>query len=205
MYVFSEVEQAQIKNFRTLIKGLMSEYRYNHSLSVEKEACELAEIYGCNIFKVAIAALLHDIAKDMGRHKQLELIEFGNHIFDEQERNSEGLWHAGAGAIYIMKNLQITDDEIINAVLYHTSGRANMSLLEKIIFVADKVTNDRCSAISAKRRKEVQCNLENVVWDIVRNAVVSLAEDGLYISPMTWGAYNYYGSAVGRDLDSQLA
>lgn len=134
------MERADYKN---IIRELMGDYRYEHSVNVADEAVKLAELYGGDIDKAYTAGILHDITKEIPKDKQLQIIIYGGIILDDVQKQAPKLWHAISGSVYVQTELGITDSDIINAIRYHTTGRANMSLLEKIIYTADYTAKGR--------------------------------------------------------------
>jgi nicotinate-nucleotide adenylyltransferase len=128
---------------RKLLKSRLDDYRYIHSLGVADSARTLAKIYGADEEKAYLAGLLHDIAKNMPKDEQLKLIEQGGIIMNSAERNNPALWHGIAGECYLRLEMGITDSEILGSVRYHTTGKAGMTLLEKIIYVADYISAER--------------------------------------------------------------
>ncbi|MDR0739164.1 MAG: bis(5'-nucleosyl)-tetraphosphatase (symmetrical) YqeK [Oscillospiraceae bacterium] len=132
-----------IDSYVELAKSRLSLKRFMHSLSVSREAKKLAQKHGCDEIKAEIAGILHDIMKETSCEEQLAMIKEANIKLNEIERRSQKLWHAPAGAAYAKLRLKIIDKDILNAINYHTSGRANMSILEKVVFVADYISEDR--------------------------------------------------------------
>ena len=128
---------------RKLLRGRLDDYRYIHSLGVADSARELAKIYGADEEKAYFAGLLHDIAKNMQKDEQLQMIEKGGIILNPAEKNNPALWHAIAGECYLRCEMGITDPEILGSVRYHTTGKAKMSLMEKIIYIADYISAER--------------------------------------------------------------
>ena len=90
-----------LQTYRDCVKNLVSAKRYSHTLAVEQQAKKLAKIYGADEFKASVAAILHDIAKEMPPEKQLDLIETAGVEFGENEHQNQKLWHAAAGAAWI--------------------------------------------------------------------------------------------------------
>ena len=129
--------------YLSLIKGRMGERRYIHSVNVAKSAVRLARLYGADEKKAEIAGILHDCCKELVKDEMLQIISDGGIILDIVEQNSSKLWHAIAGSVFIRDELGISDEDIINAVRYHTTGRAGMSILEKVIFTADFISDER--------------------------------------------------------------
>ena len=128
---------------RKLLKSRLDEYRYIHSLGVADSARELAGIYGADEEKAYFAGLLHDVAKNMPKDEQLSLMDKGGITLSQAEKNNPALWHAMAGECYLRLHMCITDPEILGSVRYHTTGKAGMTLLEKIIYVADYISAER--------------------------------------------------------------
>lgn len=122
---------------------MLSPERDEHSSSVAKQAVRLAKIYGARPEAAFIAGRLHDIAKELPPERMLELMEAQDIFPDEYERENPQLWHGPAGAAYIKEEFNILATDILNAVRYHTTGRRGMSLLEKIIYVADLTEEGR--------------------------------------------------------------
>ena len=130
-------------DIRKLLRSKLDDYRYIHSLGVADSARELAKIYGADEEKAYFAGLLHDVAKNMPKDEQLQIMEKGGIILNDAEKNNPALWHAMAGECYLRLEMGITDPEILGSVRYHTTGKAGMTLLEKIIYVADYISAER--------------------------------------------------------------
>ena len=128
---------------RQLLRQKLDDYRYIHSLGVADSAGDLAKIYGADEEKAYFAGLLHDIAKNMPKEEQLALMEKGGIKLTEEEKNNPALWHAMAGECYLRCEMGITDIEILGSVRYHTTGKKGMTLLEKIIYIADYISAER--------------------------------------------------------------
>ena len=112
-------------------------------MGVADTAVRLAEKFGGDKDKAYIAGLLHDVMKNETAEEQLKIMKKDGIILSQAERNNPKLWHAMSGAAFIKLVLGITDPDIVNAVRYHTTGRAGMSLLEKIIYTADFISPER--------------------------------------------------------------
>ncbi|MBQ2899375.1 MAG: bis(5'-nucleosyl)-tetraphosphatase (symmetrical) YqeK [Oscillospiraceae bacterium] len=134
---FSEEE------IKAVLKARMNEHRFEHSLNVAERAVFLAEKYGADIEKAAFAGLIHDICKGIPKEEQLSVIEKEGISLDEDTLKSPALWHSIAGAIYSEHELGVTDKDVLNAIRYHTSGRGNMSILEKVVYMADLTSAER--------------------------------------------------------------
>ncbi len=132
-----------IEDYKSIIRPMMSERRYIHCVNVSLEAARLAPKYGADVKKAEVAGILHDITKEIDLKKQLQIIECGDIILTDVEKATNKLWHAISGSVYIQTKLGVDDQDIINAIRYHTTGRANMSLLEKVVFLADFTSAER--------------------------------------------------------------
>lgn len=177
-------------DYKKIIKPLLSEHRYTHSVNVAKEAKHLAKKYGADEEKAAIAGILHDITKEMSKEEQLQIMLDDGIILDDIQRNAPKLWHGTSGSVYIKKNLGITDEDILNAIRYHTTGRANMSLLEKIIFVADFTSEERTYKGIKTMRKKSRKSLEEAMLYGFKFTFSDLSSRELAIHPDELACYN---------------
>lgn len=132
-----------LDEYKAIIAERLTKGRYEHSCMVCEEAKKLAEKYGADIKKAETAGILHDIMKDTDKAVQLQIIGKYSIILDNVESGANKLLHAISGAAVIEHELDVNDPEILNAVRYHTTARAGMSLLEKIIYLADYISADR--------------------------------------------------------------
>lgn len=119
------------------LKANLDEERFLHSLGCAKCAVELAEKFNLDKKKAYSAGLLHDCAKCFDKPKMLEIAEIMN--LDENERVNFKVLHAPVSAYVAEKEFEVNDEEILSSIRWHTLGHVNMSLFEKIIFLADKI------------------------------------------------------------------
>ena len=115
--------------YKDFIRQKMGDYRFTHSVNVADEAVALAKIYGCDEELAYTAGILHDVTKEFPKDEQLQIIADGGIILDSVQKNAPKLWHSISGSVYVRDYLGIKNNDIINAVRYHTTGRAGMSLL----------------------------------------------------------------------------
>lgn len=179
-----------LDEYKNLIKSKMSEHRFVHSVNVSKEARKLAKIYGADAEKAAIAGILHDITKEMPVEEQLKIITDSGIILDNVQKNAPKLWHGISGSIYIKENLDINDADILNAIRYHTTGRAGMSLLEKIIFVADFTSQERTYKGISTMRKKSRKTLDEAMLYGFKFTFSDLSKRELAIHPDELACYN---------------
>lgn len=179
-----------IAEYKKIIKSMMSENRYNHCANVSKEAVKLAKRYGGDEEKAAIAGILHDITKEMPKEEQLQIMLDSGIILDDIQKNAPKLWHGISGSVYIKNHLDIDDEDILNAICYHTTGRAGMSLLEKIIFVADFTSEERTYKGVATMRKKSRKSLEDAMLYGFKFTFSDLSSRELAIHPDELACYN---------------
>lgn len=129
--------------FLEILKTRLTPQRLYHSICVAEQAKHLAEIFGGDAEKAYTAGLIHDIMRYEPPEKMLELIENDGQILTESEKNITVTLHAIAGEVFLRKELNVTDKDILSAVRWHTTGKEDMSLLEKVIYVADLTSEDR--------------------------------------------------------------
>lgn len=137
------IDEKLKETYIELLRGRLKEKRFLHSLNVAASAVELAKRFGANEDKAYIAGLLHDITKNETDENQLQIMASGGIILTETQKNNPKLWHAMSGSVYLKQTLGITDEEILGAVRWHTTGKAGMSLLEKVVFIADYISAER--------------------------------------------------------------
>lgn len=164
---------------KTLLQSLMKQSRYEHSLNVSDRAAFLAEKYGADIEKARFAGLVHDICKGMAGEEQLAIIKDGGIVLDEDTEKSPALWHSIAGSLYIQTELGVTDEDIINAVRYHTTGRAGMSMLEKVIYIADLTSADRNYPDACYVRRLAEISLDQCIAFSCRWIIADVKSRGL--------------------------
>ena len=175
---------------KAVIKPLLSEKRYRHSVNVSREAVRLAKKYGADPQKAETAGILHDCMKDLPADKQLKSMEQFGIILTNVEKAGKKLWHAILGAAYIEKVLGVTDLEVLTAVRYHTTGRAGMSLLEKVIFVADFTSADRDYPGVDRMRKKADADLDAAILEGTAFTIGELLDGGWAVHPDTVNLYN---------------
>ena len=149
------------KELKEIVKSKMSLKRFTHTLGVVEMAEKLAKIYNADIEKCKVAALLHDICKEMdiGYIKNICKNNFMSELSEEDLENNEIL-HGFAGSYYIKNELGVDDKEILSAIKYHTVGAKNMTLVEKIVYIADATEYGRNYPSVVAIREETFKNLD---------------------------------------------
>lgn len=182
----------ELNEIRGRLKDELKKSRFEHTLGVEFTSASLAMRYGADIFKARIAGLLHDCAKNVSDDKQLDLCKKYKLPISETEKKLPYLLHAKLGAYMAKKEYGIKDEDILNAIEYHTTGRINMTLLEKIVFVADYIEPSRDKAPRLDEiRVEAFQDIDNATLMIFDDTIsYILSTDGV-IDSTTLDAYNY--------------
>lgn len=155
----------------------MGDKRYYHSLKVSECAENLAEKYGVNKEKAKIAGIFHDSTKEFDNFKQMEIIDKFKIELSEFELNEKKLFHAVTGKAYVENIIGIKDQDILNAIRYHTTGRKGMSDLEKILYVADAISEDRTYKGVDKVRAQLSKGIDYAVLETLAYTLKSLVED----------------------------
>ncbi|WP_462412283.1 bis(5'-nucleosyl)-tetraphosphatase (symmetrical) YqeK [Neobacillus sp. Marseille-QA0830] len=172
-----------------LVKPQLTEHRYVHTLGVMETAISLAKKYGANEKKAEIAAIFHDYAKFRPKEEMRSIINRQNFSQDLLDYNAE-LWHAPVGAFLTETEAGITDEEILNAIRYHTSGRPGMSLLEKIIYLADYIEPGRHFPGVEEVRQLAEEDLDLALIKAVQNTIFFLMKKNQQVYPETFHTYN---------------
>ena len=180
----------ELEEYKKLIKTKMSDYRFTHSVNVSKEARKLAKLYGADEKKAEVAGILHDITKEIPKEEQLQIITDSGIILDDVQKKAPKLWHGISGSVYVREKLNIDDEDILNAIRYHTTGRAGMSLLEKIIFVADFTSAERTYKGVSTMRKKSRKSLEDAMLYGFKFTFSDLSKRELAIHPDEVFCYN---------------
>lgn len=182
-----------LKNIKNDLKSTLDKNRYDHTIAVSYTAICLAMKYEVSLDKAELAGLLHDCAKCIPDDKKLKQCIKHNISITEIEKKQPYLLHTKLGAFIAMKKYGIDDKEIINAILKHTTGSPDMTMLEKIIFVADYIEPNRDKASNlAEIRKVAFEDIDQAVYMIMRDTIAYLETRNIVIDPQTIKAYEFY-------------
>ncbi|KON86971.1 phosphohydrolase [Sporosarcina globispora] len=172
-----------------IVKKQLTEHRYLHTVGVMETAIKLADKYGADKKKAELAAIFHDYAKFRPKEEMKEIIIREGMPGDLLDYNSE-LWHAPVGAFLTEKEAGINDIEVLDAIRYHTSGRPGMTLLEKIIYLADYIEPGRHFPGVDEVRDLVQTSLDIALIKSVQNTIMFLMKKGQPVFPASFQTYN---------------
>lgn len=180
----------EISKIKEDLKNTLSEYRYNHSLRVAEEAQKLARCYNIDEQKAYLAGLVHDIAKEYSEEENKQIVEKYNLSNELLQKENKKNLHADIGFI-IAKEQYKLPDEICNAIKYHTFGDVNMSLLDIIIFVADKIEPGKKYDGIEEERKLAYIDIKKSMIMCIENKIKKLTRENKYINPRTIEVLNY--------------
>ena len=181
----------EIVRLKEQLAGVLNEHRYEHTIGGAETARRLAGIYGVNPKKAYVAGLLHDCAKSYSDSELLRLC--GEHGIEitEAESKAPHLLHAKFGAWMAEHVYHVTDPEICSAIASHTTGKPEMSMLEKIVFAADYLEPGRTQAPHLRiLRKLVETDLDLTIVCILQDTLTYLERQGMAIDPMTEMTYH---------------
>lgn len=182
----------ELRRYEQIIKPLMGSKRFKHSSNVAEMCLTLAKKFGADEDKAYTAGILHDCQKEADKTTMLFEAENSGFYIDPAERECQKLWHGIAGAYYVKNNLNITDTEILNAIRFHTVGKADMTVVEKIVFLADMVSAERDYANVEKYRAAVLDDLDNGMFQTLRWSIMKTVGAGNNVPITTLEAYNFY-------------
>ncbi len=179
-------------------ESVLSKKRFAHTVSVAEEAKRLALIWGEDSQKAYIAGLAHDIAKEIPARVALEMLENFGYEIDEAEKLNTALLHGPLAAFVAEKKFGITDSDILNAISNHTTGRPDMSLLEKIVFVADFAEPLRTYPEAARIRELAEKNLDEAVLAQADYVIKFIIDCNRTLHISTVDTRNYYLMKIKR-------
>lgn len=189
----SDKKSISCKALRKQMEKVQDEKRYEHTLGVAFTAASLAMRYGADVKQAQVAGLLHDCAKCMTNEERLSICKKNKLEVTPVEKANPFLLHAKVGAFLAKEKYGIQDEEILSAVRCHTTGRPNMTLLEKIVFTADYIEPSRKTAptLDEVRTMAFQ-NLDIALCKILSDTLNYLDTVDQEIDPMTKETYHYY-------------
>ena len=182
-----------IQKIKENLKKKLSSKRYEHTIGVEYTSTCLAMRYGVDIEKARIAGLLHDCAKYLSSEDKISKCEsYGIPVSDYERKNPE-LLHAKLGACFANEIYGVTDSEILSAIILHTTVCPDISLLDKIVFIADYIEANRDKAEDLPKVRELAFkDIDACLLLILEDTIAYLARKKSVTDPMTQKTYDYY-------------
>ncbi|HHT64393.1 MAG: bis(5'-nucleosyl)-tetraphosphatase (symmetrical) YqeK [Bacillota bacterium] len=179
-----------VQDYCAVLKNSMTAERWLHSLGVAETAKKMAEFWGADPEKAWLAGIFHDYARELPYRQLMEIAqENGLDILDE-ERDNPVVLHAPVGAFLVKKDFSITDGEILSAISKHTVGGECLTLLDKIIFLADMVEPSRNWPGVDKLRAKVYQDLDQTMAEAIEGTIEYLQEKGCKVHPVTLKAWH---------------
>lgn len=187
-----ELNKLKYQDIESKLSEMLPERRKNHSINVAKCAVKLSEIYNCDKEKAYLAGMTHDCAKYFKKEDVEYWLKKLNIKLDELENNNLALSHSVIGSYIIQEIFDIHDEDVINAVKYHTTGKENMTLLEKIIYMADLIEEGRnFPLVDELRDLSYNKRLDEALLLSFNNTIKFVIDKNQLIHPRTVKARNY--------------
>ena len=181
-----------IEEIKLYLKANLMEKRYTHTLGVADTAKKLAKLNGISEEKAEIAGLAHDVAKNLSKARMREIIGNNNIILSEVEQNNSDLWHSIIAHIEAKDKFGIEDEEILDSLRWHTTGKEDMSVLAKIIYIADMIEPSRKFEGIEDIRKVTFEDLDKGIYYGLTHSIKFLLTKNLLIDENTIKARNYF-------------
>lgn len=189
-------------NFIKIEKKLskyLDEARFSHTLGVMYTCASLAMVHGYDLQAAQIAGLLHDSAKCIPNKKKLKICAQNDIPVTNFEREHPFLLHAKLGAYIAAEKYGVTDKEVLSSITYHTTAKPEMTLLEKIVYIADYIepARDKAPHLTELRKLAFQ-DLDECIYEILEDTLLYLDKNPDDIDSTTKDAFDYYNDLHNR-------
>jgi predicted HD superfamily hydrolase involved in NAD metabolism len=175
----------EYEDIKSKIKTMLNPKRFQHSINVVRASVKLGKIYGVDEYKCRIAGITHDCAKYFNDKALItHAVEYGI-IIDNIQNNIPSLLHGPVAAMYSKEIFNIIDQDILNAIWYHTTGRAGMSNLEKIIYLSDLIEESRDFKEVNSIRKTAEIDLDEALLLACNCTLNYIMRSNTLIHPLT--------------------
>lgn len=166
-----------------MVRRTLSPKRFQHTMNVKKLAVRMAQHYGVDTEKAALAAILHDSAKELPRTELLQIMQDNAIIKKVTQNRPEPVWHGICAAILAKTQWNVQDEEILSAIACHTTGKENMSKLDKILFLADMTSAERdYPGVEELRSLEMQ-NLDKAMIQALKMTISFVEQKNAIADP----------------------
>lgn len=180
-----------IEDIKLRLEQTLTPKRFTHSINVMSTAIELGQKYGVDKEKCALAGLMHDCAREIKGDALFELCVNYKIIVDEVSKVQPELLHGPLGSRIAKNDYGVTDEQALNAIHYHTTGRENMSSLEKIVFIADYIEPGRKFSGVKEIRKIAFNDIDKAILITLEDTIKHVLSKGTLIHALTVSARNY--------------
>ena len=192
-YVTMSERSKYFEEIESRVAGRLKKGRFRHTLGVAHTAACLAMRYGADVDKAYTAGLLHDIAKHMSDKELLKAADKYNISITDFDKKNPDMLHGPVGAKIAEYEFDIKDEDILNAIANHTSGRVGMSLLEEIVFVADYMETGRDKAPNLPEVRGLAFkDIKKCIVTIIENIIRYLEESGEIIDERIYPVLDHY-------------
>ncbi len=174
-----------------MVRETLSQRRYAHTVNVKNAAVELAEKYGADPQKAALAAILHDAVKERPKEELLQILEENAIMAGDAKNSPPPVWHGPCAAILAKREWGIEDAEITDAISCHTTGRPGMTKLDKILYLSDMISAERDYPEVEELRALAKKDLDEAVLTAVRYNVRWVAQTGRPVDPLSLETLEY--------------
>lgn len=182
-----------VKDLKKKLKKEMDDSRFEHTMGVMYTCGALAMRYGYDLDKAMLAGLMHDCAKCIPNAKKLKMAEKHHLEISNLERKNPFMLHAKLGAYLAKKKYDIEDKEVLSAIRWHTTGRPKMTLLDKIVYVADYIEPKRDKAPNLPEIRQLAfTDLDKALIKILEDTLGYLGDSAEHVDAMTRKTYDYY-------------
>ena len=193
----------QILTLRKQLKSKLDPMRYEHSISVSFTCTALAMRYGIDIKQAELAGLMHDCAKRFTDSELIQKCQKHEVTLTEAEIKAPAVIHAKYGAYLAEHKYGIHDEEILSAIACHTTGKPDMTTLDKILYIADYIEPRRDKADNLPKMRYLAFqDLDKTMYEILKGTLEYLNKKGNTIDPMTKQAYEFFEEVMKQKTDA---
>lgn len=188
----------QINEIKLLLQKELDPKRYEHTIGVMYTAAALAMRENADIEQAMMAGLLHDCAKCIPHNIKFQMCEEYQIELTQIERENPALIHAKLGAVLAKEIYQVNDQVVLDAIVCHTTGKPNMNLIEKILYLADAIEPNRKMKHLIQIRKLAFVDIDASLYELLRGSVWYLEHTDRVVDDMTQKTYEYYSEIIKR-------
>ncbi len=190
----------KIRKIEKELRKQLDSFRYEHTLGVMYTAAALSMRYQANLEQAMIAGLLHDCAKSIPAEEKIDLCRKNHLPVSEIERENPSLLHAKLGAFLAKEQYGVNEPEILNAIESHTTGKPEMNILDKIIYIADYIEPGRKALPGMEEIRGLAfTDIDECLYLILENSLAYLSSRSIPLDPMTEKTYYYYRELLGKE------
>lgn len=190
----------KIRKIEKELRKQLDSFRYEHTLGVMYTAAALSMCYRANLEQAMIAGLLHDCAKSIPAEEKIDLCRKNHLPVSEIERENPSLLHAKLGAFLAKEQYGVNEPEILNAIESHTTGKPEMNILDKIIYIADYIEPGRKDLPGMEEIRGLAfTDIDECLYLILENSLAYLSSRSIPLDPMTEKTYYYYRELLGKE------